>query len=125
MMLVQGFVPVISPIGLGDDASSIRDRPDPAAAAIAVARRAESEIYFTYGSPCLLEAGELVPTLAASDSTAGSLPAIVNRRQCHEGAGLDSRGPARSARLRPHHRLPPPPSRDRRAFSPTAASDRW
>jgi acetylglutamate kinase len=66
MMLGQGFVPVISPIGLGDDARPFAIDADPAAAAIAVALRVPKLIYVTDVAG-LLEAGELVTDLPAGD----------------------------------------------------------
>jgi acetylglutamate kinase len=66
MMLGQGFVPVISPIGLGDDGRPFAIDADSAAAAIAVALRVPKLIYVTDVAG-LLEAGELVTDLPASD----------------------------------------------------------
>jgi len=66
MMLGQSFVPVISPIGLGDDGRPFAIDADPAAAAIAVALRVPKLIYVT-DVPGLLDAGELVTDLVASE----------------------------------------------------------
>jgi acetylglutamate kinase len=66
MMLGQGFVPVISPIGLGDDGRPLAIGADSAAAAIAVALRVPKLIYVTDVAG-LLDAGELVTDLPASD----------------------------------------------------------
>jgi acetylglutamate kinase len=66
MMLGQGFVPVISPVGLGDDGRPLDIHADSAAAAIAVALRVPKLIYVTDVAG-LLDAGELVTDLPAAD----------------------------------------------------------
>ena len=65
MLLDGGYVPVISPIGLGDDGGSLSINADDVAAAIAVALGAKKLIYLT-DVPGILESapdGELVRQL--------------------------------------------------------------
>ena len=66
MLLGQGFVPVISPVGLGDDGQSYNINADAAAAQIAVAVGANKLIYLTDVAGILRE-GELVSELCAAD----------------------------------------------------------
>jgi acetylglutamate kinase len=66
MLLGQGFVPVISPIALGEDGQSYNVTADAAAAKIAVALKAQKLIYLT-DAPGILEHGELVTDLHVAD----------------------------------------------------------
>lgn len=66
MLLGQGYVPVISPIALGDDGQSYNITADAAAAKIAIALKAPKLIYLT-DSPGILEHGELVTDLTTAD----------------------------------------------------------
>ncbi len=69
MFLDGGYVPVISPIGLGPDGSSLSINADEVAAAIAVALGAKKLIYLT-DVPGILESapdGELVRQLTVAD----------------------------------------------------------
>ncbi|HSD86611.1 MAG TPA: acetylglutamate kinase, partial [Kofleriaceae bacterium] len=66
MLLEQGYVPVISPIALGDDAQSYNVSADEAAAKIATALGAQKLVYMV-DMPGILEHGELVTDLAATD----------------------------------------------------------
>jgi acetylglutamate kinase len=69
MFLDGGYVPVISPIGLGADGSSLSINADEVAAAIAVALGAKKLIYLT-DVPGILESapdGELVRQLTVAD----------------------------------------------------------
>jgi len=66
MLLGQGYVPVISPIALGEDGQSYSVSADAAAAKIAVAIKADKLIHLT-DEPGILEHGELVTDLTAAD----------------------------------------------------------
>jgi acetylglutamate kinase len=66
MLLDQGYVPVISPIGLGDDGQSYNINADAVAAEVAVAVGATKLIFLTDVAG-ILENGELVPDLTAMD----------------------------------------------------------
>ncbi len=66
MLLGQGYVPVISPIALGDDGQSYNVSADAAAAKIAIALKAQKLIYLT-DSAGILEHGELVTDLTTAD----------------------------------------------------------
>jgi acetylglutamate kinase len=69
MLLDGGYVPVISPIGLADDGSSLSINADEVAAAVAVALGARKLIYLTDVSGILESApdGELVRQLSLLD----------------------------------------------------------
>jgi acetylglutamate kinase len=66
MLLGQGFVPVISPVALGDDGQSYNVSADSAAAAIAIALKAQKLIYLTDVAG-ILEHGELLTDLTSAD----------------------------------------------------------
>jgi acetylglutamate kinase len=66
MLLGQGYVPVISPLALGEDGQSYNVSADAAAAKIAIALKAQKLIYLT-DAPGILEHGELVTDLHVSD----------------------------------------------------------
>ncbi len=66
MLLGQGYVPVISPIALGEDGQSYNVTADAAAAKIAIALKAQKLIYLT-DTPGILEHGELVTDLHVAD----------------------------------------------------------
>jgi acetylglutamate kinase len=69
MFLDGGYVPVISPIGLGDDGAGLSINADEVAAAVAVALGAQKLIYLT-DVPGILESspdGELVRQLTVPD----------------------------------------------------------
>ena len=66
MLLGQGYVPVISPIALGDDGQSYNVTADAAAAKIAIALKAQKLIYLTDAAG-ILEHGELVTDLHVAD----------------------------------------------------------
>jgi acetylglutamate kinase len=66
MLLNQGYVPVISPIGLGeDDGQSYNINADAVAAKVASAVGAQKLIYLS-DVPGVLKAGELIPELTAA-----------------------------------------------------------
>jgi acetylglutamate kinase len=66
VLLDKKYVPVVSPVGLGEDGEGYNINADAAAAEIAIALRAEKLIYLT-DVPGILENGELVSEIAASD----------------------------------------------------------
>ncbi len=66
VLLEKKYVPVVSPVGLGEDGEGYNINADAAAAEIAIALRAEKLIYLT-DVPGILENGELVSEIAASE----------------------------------------------------------
>jgi acetylglutamate kinase len=66
MLLQQGYVPVVSPVGLGEDGQSYNINADTVAAELAVAIGAQKLIYLS-DVPGILKAGELVGQLTAAD----------------------------------------------------------
>jgi acetylglutamate kinase len=66
VLLEKKYVPVVSPVGMGDDGEGYNINADAAAAEIAVALRAEKLIYLT-DVPGILENGELVSEIGASE----------------------------------------------------------
>ncbi|TMA14465.1 MAG: acetylglutamate kinase [Deltaproteobacteria bacterium] len=66
MLLQQGYVPVISPVGLGADGQSYNINADNVAAEVAVAIGAQKLIYLS-DVPGILKAGELIGQLTAAD----------------------------------------------------------
>jgi acetylglutamate kinase len=66
VLLEKKYVPVVSPVGLGEDGEGYNINADAAAAEIAIALRAEKLIYLT-DVPGIIENGELVSEIAASD----------------------------------------------------------
>jgi acetylglutamate kinase len=66
MLLGQGYVPVISPIALGDDGQSYNVSADEVAAKLAQTLKAQKLIYLTE-LPGILEHGELVTDLTIAD----------------------------------------------------------
>jgi acetylglutamate kinase len=68
VLLDKKYVPVISPVGMGEDGEGYNINADAAAAEIAIALRAEKLIYLT-DVPGLLENGELVSEITASELT--------------------------------------------------------
>jgi acetylglutamate kinase len=67
LLLSKKYVPVISPIGLGDDGEGYNINADTAAAEIAVALKADKLIYIT-DVPGVLVEGELVSELTATEA---------------------------------------------------------
>jgi acetylglutamate kinase len=65
VLLERRYVPVVSPVGLGEDGDGYNINADAAAAEIAIAIKAEKLIYLT-DSAGILENGELVSELSAS-----------------------------------------------------------
>ena len=66
LLLGQGYVPVISPIGIGDDGQSYNINADTVAAKVAAAVGAQKLIYLSDVAG-VLKAGELIPELSAQD----------------------------------------------------------
>jgi acetylglutamate kinase len=66
VLLEKKYVPVVSPVGLGEDGEGYNINADAAAAEIAIALRAEKLIYLT-DVPGILEHGELVSQISASE----------------------------------------------------------
>jgi acetylglutamate kinase len=64
VLLEKRYVPVVSPVGLGEDGEGYNINADAAAAEIAIALRAEKLIYLT-DVPGILENGELVSEIGA------------------------------------------------------------
>jgi len=65
VLLEKKYVPVVSPVGLGEDGEGYNINADAAAAEIAIALKAEKLIYLT-DVPGILENGELVSEITAS-----------------------------------------------------------
>jgi acetylglutamate kinase len=66
VLLGKKYVPVVSPVGLGEDGEGYNINADAAAAEIAIALRAEKLIYLT-DVPGILENGELVSEIGAGE----------------------------------------------------------
>ena len=66
MLLQQGYVPVISPIGIGEDGQSYNINADTVAAEIAIAIGAHKLIYLSDVAG-IMKGGELVPELTSRD----------------------------------------------------------
>jgi acetylglutamate kinase len=66
VLLEKKYVPVVSPVGLGEDGEGYNINADAAAAEIAIAVRAEKLIYLT-DVPGILENGELVSEIGAGE----------------------------------------------------------
>jgi acetylglutamate kinase len=66
VLLDKKYVPVVSPVGLGEDGEGYNINADAAAAEIAIALKAEKLIYLT-DVPGILENGELVSEITASE----------------------------------------------------------
>ena len=84
MLLAKGYVPVVSPVGLGEDGDGYNINADAAAAEIAIALRAEKLIYLT-DVPGILENDELISEIGARELEAkiakGSSAAGWSRRR--------------------------------------------
>ena len=68
VLLEKKYVPVVSPVGLGEDGEGYNINADAAAAEIAIALKAEKLIYLT-DVPGIMENGELVSEIGASELT--------------------------------------------------------
>ena len=66
VLLEKKYVPVVSPVGLGEDGEGYNINADAVAAEIAIALKAEKLIYLT-DVPGILENGELVSEITASE----------------------------------------------------------
>jgi len=69
MLLSKAYVPVISPVGLGEDGEGYNINADAAAAEIAIALKSEKLIYLTDVAG-ILENGELVSEITAAEARA-------------------------------------------------------
>jgi acetylglutamate kinase len=69
MLLTKAYVPVISPVGLGEDGDGYNINADAAAAEIAIALKSEKLIYLTDVAG-ILENGELVSEITATEARA-------------------------------------------------------
>lgn len=67
VLLQKDYVPVVSPVGLGDDGEGYNINADTAAAEIAVALKAEKLIYLSDVAGLLDGAGELVTEIGATE----------------------------------------------------------
>lgn len=67
MLLDKGYVPVVSPVGLGEDGAGYNINADTAAAEIAVALQAEKLIYLSDVAGILDQGGELISEITASE----------------------------------------------------------
>jgi len=76
VLLDKHYVPVVSPVGLGEDGEGYNINADSAAAEIAIALKAEKLIYLT-DVPGVLENGELVSELTASELRAKIQSGVV------------------------------------------------
>ena len=66
MLLQQGYVPIISPVGLGEDGQSYNINADTVAAEVAIAIGAQKLIYLS-DVPGIMKAGELIGQLTTKD----------------------------------------------------------
>ncbi len=66
MLLGKGYVPIVSPVGLGEDGAGYNINADTAAAEIAVALQAEKLIYLSDVAG-ILEHGELISEITAAE----------------------------------------------------------
>jgi acetylglutamate kinase len=95
MLLTQGYVPVISPVGIGDDGQSYNINADSVAAEVAATLTVSKLIYLTDVAG-ILRSGELVSTLSSeelsrhlSDGTlSGGMKAKANSILRALGAGV-------------------------------------
>jgi acetylglutamate kinase len=69
MLLSQGYVPVISPIGIGEDGQSYNINADQVAAEVAIAVGANKLIYLS-DVPGILKGGELIEEMKSEDLAA-------------------------------------------------------
>jgi acetylglutamate kinase len=76
VLLAKGYVPVVSPVGLGEDGEGYNINADAAAAEIAIALRAEKLIYLT-DVPGILENDELVSEIGARELEAKIARGVV------------------------------------------------
>ena len=76
VLLGKGYVPVVSPVGLGEDGDGYNINADAAAAEIAIALRAEKLIYLT-DVPGIMENDELVSEIGARDLEAKIAKGVV------------------------------------------------
>jgi acetylglutamate kinase len=87
VLLAKGYVPVVSPVGLGEDGEGYNINADAAAAEIAVALRAEKLIYLT-DVPGILENDELISEITASELTAKMKSGVVRGGMVAKGKSI-------------------------------------
>ena len=102
VLLAKGYVPVVSPVGLGEDGEGYNINADAAAAEIAIALRAEKLIYLT-DVPGILENDELVERDRREGARGEDRARGRPRRNGREGEERASRHCGRGAE-RAHHR---------------------
>jgi acetylglutamate kinase len=76
VLLEKKYVPVVSPVGLGEDGEGYNINADAAAAEIAIALKAEKLIYLT-DVPGILDNGELVSEMTASQLQARIAAGVI------------------------------------------------
>jgi acetylglutamate kinase len=76
VLLAKGYVPVVSPVGLGEDGEGYNINADAAAAEIAIALRAEKLIYLT-DVPGIMENDELISEIGARELEAKIASGVV------------------------------------------------
>ncbi len=123
MLLKSSYVPVISPIGSGEDGGGLSVNADDVAAAVAVALGAKKLIYLT-DVPGILESapdgGDGAPDLRRRS---GEAPRGRGHHRRHEAQGpRHPPGAGRGRGTGPRPRRPRPPHRHRRALH---RSRRW
>jgi acetylglutamate kinase len=79
MLLAQGYVPIVSPVALGEDGQSYAVDADDAAAEIAIAVAAPKLIYLADAAG-ILEQGELICELAAAELASRVAAGLVESR---------------------------------------------
>ncbi len=120
VLLDKKYVPVVSPVGLGEDGEGYNINADSAAAEIAIALKAEKLIYLTDVAG-ILENGELVSEMSASELRAR---ARERRHPRRDGAPRPGASSARSRAASPASTSSTAarPTRSSPSSSPTAAS---
>ena len=95
-MLVQGdFIPVIAPIGVGDDGRSYNINADLVAGKVAEVLKAEKLLLLT-NTPGLLDAdGRLIPELDVGRVQELIREGVIAGRHAPQGAVRGGRGPGR------------------------------
>ena len=76
MLLDQGYLPVVSPVGLGPNGETYNINADDAAAAVATALKADKLVYLTDVAG-ILESGELISELSAAQLEAKAQSGVI------------------------------------------------
>ena len=87
LLLGKRYVPVISPVGLGDDGEGYNINADAAAAEVAIAVKAEKLIYLTDVAG-ILENGELIAELSAAQLRAKIASGVVRGGMVAKGKSI-------------------------------------